>query len=64
MDAKIAQIATTLLGITLVSVLWGKPAMEQRKEGANYLNEKHIYMLLVSSKTHLILFYVHFLFQI
>jgi hypothetical protein len=64
MDAKIAQIATTLLGITLVSVLWGKPAMEQRKEGANYLNEIHTYILLVSSKTHLILFYVHFLFQI
>jgi hypothetical protein len=42
MYAKIAQIVTTLLGITLVSVLWAKPEMEQKKEGANYLMEMHI----------------------
>jgi hypothetical protein len=68
MDAKVAQIVITLLlGVTPVFVLWGKPEMEQRKEGAKYLMEMHIqfYLLsLVSSKTHLILFFVHYLFQI
>jgi hypothetical protein len=71
MDAKVAQIVITLLlGITPVFVLWGKPEMEQRKEGAKYLNylmEMHIqfYLLsLVRSKTHLILFFVYYLFQI